>query len=300
MSGLNLTGAVSLWAHRTPAVAAAILIGSQARPAADPLVRPDAFSDWDFQLVARRPGAFCSPRWIDDLDCGPARSYVVRKALWKGGLKINATFAGAEADFMILPTWPLRRLHWLSAAGFHRREGGTRSSLQALIHYVRPSWKFLKDAGWLEPLYRRAAELPDPRLSDASIRQLAAEFWCDYRWLLRKLERGELLAAQRTLHLELAEVNFRLRHELSLRRGRPSFEKARRLEQLSSAEELAVLSVSAPCDHWALRAAAEQSAAACRQLLHGLLEKAAPPFCAIPAQKQRQPQHNEQPANSAM
>ena len=278
MSGSHLAGAVALWAHRTPAVRAAILIGSRARPEGDPVVRPDPSSDWDFQLVAPRPALFSSARWVDDLGCGRPRAFVVRKTLWQGGLKIAVRFAEGDADFMILPAGPLRRLHWLSAAGWHRRQGGTRRSLQALIHYVRPSWHFLKDAGWVEALYRRAAaDLPDPRLGDAAIRQLAAEFWCDYRWILRRLERGELRAAQRALHLELAEVNFSLRHELRLRQGRASFEKGRRLEQVSSPDELAALTVSAACEPCALRAAADQAAATCRQLLRELLAPSEPP-----------------------
>ena len=211
----------------------------------------------------------------------------MRKALWQGGLKISASFAEAQADLMVLPAGPLRRLSWLSAAGCHRREGWTRRSLQGLIHYVRPSWRFLKEAGWVTRLYRRAAELPDPRLSDAAVRQLAAEFWCEHQWIQRKLDRGELRAAQRSLHLELAEVNFRLNHELRLRRGACSFEKGRRLEQLCAGEELAALTVSAPCEESALRAATAHAAAACRQLSRELLAPAASSFFgAIPAQEE--------------
>lgn len=273
-----LLGAVTLWAHRTPAVRAAVLIGSRARPADDPEVRADPASDWDFQLVVRSPAAFRSSHWIEELGGGPARAYVVRKGLWQGGLKAAVTFADAEADFMILPAWPLRRLAWLSLAGCHRREGRTRRSLQALIHYVRPSWRFLKDAGWVEPLYRRAAELPDPRLSDTAIRQLAAEFRSDCRALLRKLDRGELRAAQRALHLELAEANFRLHHELRLRRGAGTFEKGRRLEQLCSGDELTALTVSAECEPGALRAAVARAGDTCRRLTRDLLAAApAPP-----------------------
>jgi hypothetical protein len=314
MSTPSLLGAVSLWAHRTPAIEAAILIGSQARPAADLVARPDASSDWDFQLVATRPARFSTPRWLDDFDWGPVRGYVVRKALWQGGLRVAVTFAETEADFVILPAWPLRRLGWLSAAGCHRREGGTRHALQGLIHYVRPAWRFLKGARWVESLYRRAAELPDPRLADAAVRQLAAKFWCEYRWILRQLGRGELRAAQRALHLELGEANFALQHELRLRRGGGSFEKARRLEQLCSAEELAALTISAECAEHPLRMAAGRAAATCRQLVHDLLapgvaapEPGAPEFAADPFPFLRHSgagittnQHNEQPANRVM
>ena len=294
-------GAISLWAHRTPGVQAAILIGSQARPQGDPVVRPDPASDWDFQLVVRSPADFRSSRWIEELTCGLSRGYVVRKGLWQGGLKVAATLADAEVDLLILPAWPLRRLAWLSALGWHQREGKCRRTLQALIHHVRPSWIFLKDAGWVEPLYRRAAELPDPRLSDAGVRHLAAEFRADCRAILRKLDRGELRAAQRGLHLELAEANFRLQHELCLRRGTATFEKGRRLEQLCAGEELADLTVNSACEGPALRAAVERAAAACRRLTRELLpagpDQTPPlglkPSRAIPAQE-KQPEPYEQ------
>ncbi len=301
MSGVNLAGAVTLWAHRTPAVRAAILLGSRARPAADPEVRPDASSDWDFQLVVARPALFRSPRWTDDLGCGRPQACVVRKALWAGGLKVSVAWTEAEADFMILPARPLRLLHWLSAAGCHRHEGWTRRSLQRLIHHVRPSWRFLKDAGWVEPLYRRsAAELPELRLEEAAVRQLVAEFWCSHRWVLRQLARGELVAAQRALHLELSEITLSLRHELSLRRGIPSFPFGRRLERFCPPEDQDAVTVSAECSRPALQAAAAKSAAACRALAEALLPPAPTFLSRHSGAEKPTKQHNEQPANSVM
>jgi hypothetical protein len=61
---------------------------------------------------------------------------------------------------------------------------------------------------------------------------LAEAFVCDYVFTRRKVQRGELCAAQRWLHHQLAETNFRLLHELRLRCGKTSFPDARRLEQL--------------------------------------------------------------------
>lgn len=302
MSAADIAGAVSLWAHRTRRVQAAILIGSQARPPGDP-AGPDASSDWDFQLIATRPADFRRPQWVDGLGCGSVRSFVVRRALWQGGLKLSLGFPDAEVDFMILPSWPLRRLHWLSRAGCHRRDGATRRALQGLIHYVRPSWRFLKDPGWVGRLYRRAeADLPDPRLSDAAIRQLSAEFECDCRRILRRLDRGELAAAQRSIHLELAEVNFSLQHELRLRRGEVSFEKGRRLEQLGPEEDRVALTISAACTPDGLRAAAARAAATCRRLRSELLGgfPASPPFPRHSGAEATRTPHNEQPANSVM
>jgi hypothetical protein len=285
--------AVACWAHRTAAIEAALLVGSRAHPPGGPLVAAADDSDWDFQFVVRRPAAFHHPDWVEGLGGGPPRAYVVRKALWGGGFKVNLVLAGADLDVMVLPAQPLRRLHWLSTLGRHRREGPTRHALQLLGYAIRPHWHVLKGEPWLARLYARAATLPDPALSDRAIRQLVAGFGCDHRWVLRKIARGELLAAQRTLHLELAEVNFRLRHALRLRRGQPSFEGARRLEQLAGPAEQAAMAVDARCAPEALAAAAERAALTCRQLAAELLGPPAPgrpdsPFRAIPAPEQQQ------------
>ncbi len=294
MSAPDLASAVSRWAHRTPTVKAAILVGSRAHPPGDSLVAAATDSDWDIQLVVGSPAAFHQPEWAEGLGVGRPRAYVVRKALWSGGLKINLALAEADLDVMVLPARPLRRLHWLSVLGCHRHEGRTRNSLQLLAYAIRPHWQFLKGETWLGPLYARAATLPDPALSDRAIRQLVAGFWYDHRWVLRKIARGELVAAQRALHLELAEVNFRLRHTLRLRRGQPSFEGARRLEQLAGPAERAAMTLDARCAPEALAAAAERAALTCRQLADELLGPASAPtrldspFRAIPAREQKQ------------
>jgi hypothetical protein len=180
-------------------------------------------------------------------------------------------FEGAEADLVILPLGLMRLTRLLVALGLHRREGRVRRGLQDLAIVIRPGWRFLKGAGQWEPLYQRVvAEVSDVRLDDAAARRLADSFVCDYVWTLRKLDRGELLAAQRMLHQSLAETNFRLLHELRLRRGERSFPEARRIERVAGAE-LAGVTVDSPLEVAALRSAAGKSAATCRELMGGLV-----------------------------
>ena len=88
------------------------------------------------------------------------------------------------------------------------------------------------------------------------------------------MARGEFHTAQRMLHRELAEVNFQLLHELKQRRGERSFTKARRLERIATAAELAGVSVDARLEPVALQAAIERSAATCRELMTALVGEA--------------------------
>jgi hypothetical protein len=268
----DVAAALTLWAHRTPTVKAAVLIGSRQQTGSDPAFCPDAVSDWDIQLITRRPSLLRRPQWIEELGLGKPLAYVIRKSLWGGGFKVNLVLPGAEADLLVTPVASMRRLQWLTAAGFHRRPGWTRRCLQAHAMIVRSGWRFLKGGRWLEPFYQRAvAQMPDPRLDDDAVRQLAAGFFCDYLWAVRKIARGELLAAQRMLYRELAEVNFRLLHELKRRRGERTFWDARHLERIASEEDLAAVTVSALCEGPALRAAVERAASTCEAWVGQLL-----------------------------
>jgi hypothetical protein len=89
--------------------------------------------------------------------------------------------------------------------------------------------------------------------------------------LRRKIARGELLTAQRMLHRELAETNFRLLHELKLRRGERSFPEARRIERVAAEAELAAVSVCATLGAEALEAAVDKSAATLCTLMKALV-----------------------------
>ena len=263
---------MTAWAQREPTVQGLTLIGSQTRAADDQIWRADAQSDWDFQIISSQPEMFADAVWTRGLVGTEVRAYAARAARIGGVPKVNAIFAGAEADFVVLPAGMLRRLKFFVRLGLHRRGGKTRRALQDLAIVIRPGWRFLKGADTWEPFFRQVvADVPDARLDDESARRLAEAFVCDYVWLQRKLDRGELLAAQRMLHRELAETNFRLQHEVKLRRGERSFPEARRIERIATTAELSGVSVNASLDAAALRAAAERSAETCRELLGSLV-----------------------------
>ncbi|HVW20649.1 MAG TPA: hypothetical protein VHC86_05495 [Opitutaceae bacterium] len=270
MSGSDPAARFALWARPLGNVRAAVLVGSRQR-GTHQSAGADRCSDWDIQLVVRRPEAFRQGGWLSGVGLGPAAAYAVRKPLWAGGFKVGVVLAEAELDLLVMPAGPMRRLRWAAALGWHRRSRRARRALEQLGLLVRQGWRFLKRAGWVEALYRSVSALPEPRLPDAEIRRIAAGFVCDYVWTIRKIERGELLAAQRMLHLGLAEANFRLHHEARARRGQPSFAEARRAEQVNDSAGLAAIRIDSACAAGPLRRAADQAAAACEARVGELL-----------------------------
>lgn len=262
---------MAAWAENEPSVRALVLIGSQTRAASDQVWKADAQSDWDFQIITSRVDLFEDASWTAALGL-KLHTYAVRRAAIGGVPKIAALFAGAEADFVILPLAKLNPWRIAVARSEHHRSPVLQRQLQDLAVVVRPGWRFIKGAKTWEPLYQRAvAEIADPRLDDAAVCGLADGFVCDAVWTARKVERGEWLAAQRMLHRSLAETNFRLLHELKLRRGERTFPEIRRGERVLSRREQQLVTVSAIPDARSLRAALKRSSATCRKLMQALV-----------------------------
>ncbi len=265
--------AMTAWAQRTPAVKALVLIGSRERKATDEIWRADPESDWDFQIITSAAGRFSNSDWTREIGKNfEIRAYASRVARIGGVPKVNAIFTGVETDFVILSAGMMRLLKWLVLLGRHRMEGKVRRGLQDLAIVIRPGWRFLHGSEAWDPFYRKVvAEVPDLRLSDEAARGLAHAFACEQLWTLRKIARGELSAAQRMLHRELAETNFRLLHELKLRRSERSFPEGRRIERVASARELEAVCVRATLDAGQLRAAVDHSATTCERLMRDLV-----------------------------
>ena len=263
---------MTAWAERTPAVKALVLIGSRERQAGDAVWRADAHSDWDFQIITTQPQRFLNNAWTRELTGAELKVYAARVARIGGVPKVNAIFTEAEADFVVLPAGLMRTMKLAAWLGLHRRVGKVRRGLQDLAVVIRPGWRFLTGGETWDPFYRRVvAEVADERLSDEAVRGLAGIFICESVWTRRKIARGELLAAQRMLHRELAETNFRLLHELKVRRGERSFPEARRIERVAAEAELAAVSACATLRAEALEAAVDKSAATLCMLMKALV-----------------------------
>jgi hypothetical protein len=181
-------------------------------------------------------------------------------------------FQESEADFVILPARVFRVLKFFTRLGVHQHIGPIRRRLQEVALVVRPGWRFLKGANAWETLYLRGVnDFADRRLNDFEICQMADGFVCDYVCILRKIARGELRAAQRLVHRDLAEINFQLLHELKLRRGERSFPEGRRIERVTSSDELSAVTIDTRLDASEFQFAVRKSAIACRELMFALV-----------------------------
>jgi len=257
------------WAQGEPTVRAAILIGSQAREGKD-VGGADEHSDWDFQLIVRRPTLFADRAWTAALGCGPVLAYVVREGRLGSAEKVSLLFAGGEIDLVIIPARRLALARALGRVGLATRIRSLRAGLGDLALVLRAGYRFVKGEAEWGSFYRQVvSDVAPPRLADGQVRGLAEGFVCDYVSTLRKIDRGEFLAAQRWLHHQLAETNFRLAHERRQRQGLPSFPDARRIERLSA--DAAKLTVTAMPDAASLRAAVEKARATHIELVAALV-----------------------------
>lgn len=271
MQPLNLANRVGEWANHADVVSASVLIGSRVRDQNDEIWKADSQSDWDFQIIASRSDIFQSSHWIQNLGV-EVRTYVVRRAALGGVPKVAVVLDATEADFVILPAGLLRVCRLLVRLGVHRKSPYLRNKMQDLAVVIRPGWKFLTGRSAWEPFYRRiVAEIPDCRLNDSDIRELNSAFACDVVWTLRKIDRGEWIAAQRMIHRSLHETNLRLMHELRLRNHQRTFPEGRRAEFILSQEELEELRVTATLEANSLRNAVKKAAATCCRLTVGLV-----------------------------
>lgn len=269
MRGEAIGPAVMRWAEREPAVRALVLIGSRVHAGEPTFAAADEFSDWDFQVVTSRPGRFDTRAWIGELGLGEALAYVARPGRLGTATKISVVLRDGELDLVVLPAGRLRWAKWLLALGVAARLAALRQALGGLAIVLRGGHRIVKgERAWGAFFRRVAAEFPPARLGDAAVRALAEGFVCDYMSTRHKIERGELLAAQRWLHLQLAEVNFQLLHELRQRRGEPTLPDVRRIERLP--HDSRGIAVSAMPSAEGLRAATEKAAATLRELMGAL------------------------------
>ena len=268
--GDKIGPAVLQWAQREPSIAALVLIGSRARPHASGITAADELSDWDFQVVTSRPGIFASPDWIQASGLGEPIAYAVRPGRLGTATKVSAVLREGELDLVVIPAARLRLAKWLSGMGLVARFASVRHSLSGLATVLRDGHQvMIGEKKWGAFFRRVAVEFPPLRLNDAALRALAEGFVCDYVSTRHKIERGEFLAAQRWVHLQLAEVNFQLLHELRQRRGEPSMPDVRRIERLSF--DSRGIAVNALPTAEGLRAAIDKCAATLRELMQELV-----------------------------
>ncbi len=259
------------WAEGEPTVRALFAIGSRSRDAGGPGAA-DIYSDWDYQVIAAEPALFDQAGWCEQAGLGKPLAYVLRSGRLGGVRKVTAVVAGGEIDAVIIPAAQFVAVRAAVQAGTYRESPLVWSALRDQGLVLAGGFRRMKDEIAAEELFRWVEKnLPPPRLSEAEIVELAEGFVCDYVSTMRKIARGELVAAQRWLHAQLAETNYRLLHELRRRQGQASFPDARRLELLAAGAELGLVRIEATLEARSLRAAAGRSAQGCAALVRSLI-----------------------------
>jgi hypothetical protein len=268
--GDTIGPAIIRWAEREPSIGALVLIGSRVHAGASSVTAADELSDWDFQVVTSRPELFVTAGWTRDAGLGEPLAYVARSGRLGAATKVSVVLRDGELDLVLLP---VRRLKWakfLLRIGLATRLPALRTALSGLAGVLRDGHRLvIGEREWGRFFSQVVAAFPPMRLSNAAVRSLAEGFVCDYVSTSHKIKRGEFLAAQRWVHLQLAEVNFQLLHELRQRRGEPSLPDGRRIERLPV--DSRGIAVSALPTQDSLHAAAEKSAATLRELMSELV-----------------------------
>jgi hypothetical protein len=274
----DMGAALTEWARKTDHVEGLVLFGSRARQPQDPAAA-DGWSDIDLQVITRSPQTFEKRAWFDSLESGELCLYVVRPA--SGGVrKVTLISPAGEADLVIIPSDYLRQVRAGARRGSYRRQPALRSVLNEFSTIMGGGYRFLKGEKQWGNFYAWAvAQMRGQRLDDAQTARMADVFLCDLLWVFQRIARGELVAAQRSLHRLLAETNFQLLHEARLRRKAITFREARRVERLLSARELARVQVSAALNAAALRRATRQAYRAFRRLMADLNPPWSVPAC---------------------
>ncbi len=266
----GLLQALEAWIQGEPAVKAAVLFGSQAR-AKEAAATADHWSDIDLHLITSAPKKLEQLDWARLFPNQHFLLQIVRPAT--GGVrKVTVLFAEGEVDLVLVPSGKFRLAGWALRGGLHKQLGFLRAALNNLSTIMRGGYRCLKGErswGWI---YARVVqEMPGFRIDDTEARQLADGFLTDLLWVLQKLERGELVAAQRILHRGLMETNVVLLHEARTREGGATFQQARRVEQLVTPDELRTVQVDARLEIGALRAAAWSALAGLQSLMRRLV-----------------------------
>lgn len=249
--------AVVSWLNSDSTIESAVLYGSTANPGPAAQGLRDNWSDIDLHVVA------ASPATLFDLDWSPIFPgyrfcLSVTQEATGSTKKITALFVGGQIDVVVVTKTQMKLVRWAMRLGMHRKIALVRTALNEMATSMCSGYRFLKGERVWGDVYKRVVrEMAGVRLRDAEICDLANAFLVNALLTRKRLDRGELMAAQYSLHRQLSETNFRLVRELRLRRGLslPSFGLGRRAEMSFSPTELSWVRVNARLDRDELAAA---------------------------------------------
>ncbi|HEY0946955.1 MAG TPA: hypothetical protein VGD81_16865 [Opitutaceae bacterium] len=229
--------------RNTPDIRVAAIFGSQARRQRGGEHVADEWSDVDLQIVSTRAKHYKDFSWVRRVPNFPARVHV-RRPVPGGVVKYTVLFDHGELDLVVVPYALLRLGRALFDLGLHRRMPALERGLANFTDVMRFGQVVVKGgAGWQRFYDRAVGELPRVGLDDLQVRQMADLAYVEAVWVLGRISRGELIAAQRMLHQTVVETNIQLLHEWRERRGLPAFHRARRAETVLPPEELCLIKV---------------------------------------------------------
>ncbi len=247
------------------------MIGSRSRQKGD-YGACDEGSDWDFQLVTGELERFRDRKWMSEAEIGTPSSYVLRRGRLGSVSKVSIVCEDGEMDLVLIPSNAFRLLRLVARCGLATFIPRAADAIRDLGVVWQGGVIVFKGSPQVERLIKLAVgSAGAARLDDEAVCAIANGFVCDYVSAKRKLQRGEILAAQRWLHVHLAEAKFQLLHELRLRRGMVSFQDARRLEVILGYDELRLVKVEAHANKVEIGRALDRSADACAELVLALV-----------------------------
>lgn len=243
------------WADQRPDIVALVQIGSRVQSGA----QPDAWSDYDFQLITRRPQDYRDTSSLSGL--GPLW-VASAQAAFGGVTKATMILSGAaEVDFAVIPHLDVRvafaALRWPSLERFWPPP--LRAGVRDLRIIACPGWRIVKGGPEWERRYSRLGSVvPWPEFDEQRFHAICAAYWTSLVWVTKKTIRGELRTAQREFHRQLAEqVWLLLEQEARHQQGfaRP---EARHAERWLSSSRVAGTALATATDAATLKAALKQ------------------------------------------
>ena len=259
------------WAILHGPIKAVIQIGSRVRPSSD-LSAADDHSDWDYQVVVADPVLFEDRAAFESAVGSTAHAFVVRSGTLGMVRKLTALFSDGMIDVVILPAREVLAVREAVRSGQSSQSPIAARALLSMSSVLLGGYKMLKGEEEFGELYRfTSTQVPPPRISDREACALAEGFVCDYVAARRLIARGEFAAGQRWLHVHLAETNFRLLHELRLRRSHPSYPDARRLALGETDSWSGRVTIDGGASRGALTRSLDAAAGALRELMRALV-----------------------------
>jgi len=247
---------VNSWLQAEVRIESAVLFGSSVRSVGSES-GGGAISDFDLHIISACPAELESIDWGG---LSGSRGFVFKAARpATGGVrKVTVIFESGQIDLVLVSRKQMKLARLAVWLGLHRRSTKLAAALNEMATCLHSGYRFVKGIGCWGPWYAWvASHMPGVRLMPDEIRRLADSTLTDALWVLQKLERGELIAAQHLLHRSLVETNLRLMREVRLRRCDPleSFGLGRKIESWATAEELTWVRTSSPLERVALAGA---------------------------------------------